>query len=312
MPYTYMYTTYTTATGVCADLENPANTYDLFMFKLFKYDFGIGDWVYETANLEYGYFQGSEYYCDTTFIDLEPGAWYVIGSWARYDGVWYPSDPAGAGAGWWSSFAQCPSIEPALITFISSTSDSLTFSRVRVASEGDLLTYIWMYDDGWMTIQSSGFSYSVDGDNLTLYGLTSDFPYYFFVETIIGSYYSRAPDYAPYYVTYYTEANDRPELFNWDYTRTIGMNYDANKITADEWIRLQDNINAVAEYKGMSTYGFIQPSPGSDFLSYYWNEVRNAINDIYPYYPIPNTKSSGDSLIASEFEDLKTCINSVV
>jgi len=105
----------------------------------------------------------------------------------------------------------------------------------------------------------------------------------------------------------------RPSPFAWDYTRTSGMVYTTNKITATEWIRLQTNINDVRAYVGLSAYAFTTPVAGNDFTAALWNEAIDALDDMSAYYTetCPSTHVAGDRVMASYFEAIKDCLNSV-
>ena len=105
----------------------------------------------------------------------------------------------------------------------------------------------------------------------------------------------------------------RPALFAWDSTRTSGMDYNANKIKASEWIRLQQNIYDVGDYLTSTPYVFsATPATGDIFTSTFWNDAINGISELSLYYtqPLPSVVSTGNRLMASYIEAIKDCINS--
>ncbi len=84
-------------------------------------------------------------------------------------------------------------------------------------------------------------------------------------------------------------------------------------ITATKWKALQDNVNAVRAYKGLSTYSFTTVSSGTTIKASYYNQIANAINAMLStsssYYIA--TVSAGDTITASIMNKLQNAVNSI-
>lgn len=195
------------------------------------------------------------------------------------------------------------------ISLYSSTNTSVTIDITNmIGSYSDFSIEYKLSANSW----SSAVITTTSSTRFTISGLTSASEYNFRIRSRYT--YSGSDYYSYSYSNVLTiELGSRPSVFLWDYTRTQGMDYATNKIRASEWTRLQQNINELRLYKGLSLYGFSSVSQGDVFLSAHWNAVINAITAMNGYYTIspPSTKSSGNSIVASEFETIKSCINSI-
>lgn len=103
-----------------------------------------------------------------------------------------------------------------------------------------------------------------------------------------------------------TEA-DRPDYFSWDTSKVSGAIFN---VTASEWRGLLENINDVLEYSGKSRQTFKRPSSGDTFLASIFNEARNAIATMSTR-GLPSTKSKGDTIYASDLNNLVDTLNSI-
>lgn len=107
----------------------------------------------------------------------------------------------------------------------------------------------------------------------------------------------------------------RPAKFYWINSTTNLSRGSAvsTYITATKWKALQDNVNAVRAYKGLSTYSFTTVSSGMTIKATYYNQLVYAINAMLStsstYYLY--TVSAGDTITASLMNKLQNAINSV-
>ena len=108
-----------------------------------------------------------------------------------------------------------------------------------------------------------------------------------------------------------TAATDRPSNWAWESNVASGA---AFSMTAAEWNRFIDRIFAFAAYKSLSTA--VSPSTyyveqGTEMLASEVNKVRALINAISPPTAPPSPVSSGDTITAAFFNDLKNSLNSI-
>lgn len=110
-------------------------------------------------------------------------------------------------------------------------------------------------------------------------------------------------------------AAQRPDYFEWDNPKVSGGDFN---ITASEWGRLLDNINAVREYKGLSaisdgsTVGyFLYPVTGDDFLALHYNQALNGITGILGTGYNTNAVYVGDDVTAAKINLLRDMINDI-
>ena len=96
--------------------------------------------------------------------------------------------------------------------------------------------------------------------------------------------------------------------FEWDTPKTSGGSFN---ITATEWNRFLDAINSARAGKGLTAYNFTYASKGGDFYAYMFNQAVQAISAMNPPISPPSTRSSGDTIYASYFNQLKNSLNSV-
>jgi hypothetical protein len=135
----------------------------------------------------------------------------------------------------------------------------------------------------------------------TFTGLQPNTSYFFRAQVVDGAY---SWDYTRYIST---ASLPRPSNFSWDTSKVSGSTFN---ITASEWSRLQSKINDFREYKSVSktTWAYTGVS-GQDFTANHYNEVRNAIAILTT--SVPPTRSKGDTVYASEINQLVTALNSV-
>ena len=99
----------------------------------------------------------------------------------------------------------------------------------------------------------------------------------------------------------------RPALFYWDNGKISG---NAFNITAAEWNRLTENINAVRVYKGYQGYTFTTAAQGNTFTANHYNQCVVAITGM-GYGGGLSYVSTGDSIMASAINALATAVNSI-
>lgn len=108
---------------------------------------------------------------------------------------------------------------------------------------------------------------------------------------------------------------ERPSKFYWissssNLTKGSAV---STYITASKWKALQNNVNAVRAYKGLSSYSFTTVSSGMTIKATYYNQLVYAINAMLStsstYYLY--TVSAGDTITASLMNKLQNAINSV-
>lgn len=96
--------------------------------------------------------------------------------------------------------------------------------------------------------------------------------------------------------------------FEWDTTKTSGGSFN---ITATEWNRFLDAINSARAGKGLTAYNFTYATRGGVFYAYMFNQAVQAISAMNPSVALPSTRSSGDTIYASYFNQLRDSLNSV-
>lgn len=111
--------------------------------------------------------------------------------------------------------------------------------------------------------------------------------------------------YGTYYCTIEQEAV-RPDRFSWDSEKVSGEKVN---LTANEWNRLTENINAVAEYKGQGTRTFT--TAVKDVTQVEADIVNEAAAAIRVLGGAVSDVSAGDLMYASKFGEIKNEINNV-
>lgn len=100
----------------------------------------------------------------------------------------------------------------------------------------------------------------------------------------------------------------RPSYYYWTYSKYSGGNFN---LTASEWNGLLNNINAVRNYKGYSSYSFTYAYSGNPFYAYMFNQAVYAIQGIPGYGYYLTTVSSDSIVYASYLNNLVSEINAV-
>lgn len=108
--------------------------------------------------------------------------------------------------------------------------------------------------------------------------------------------------------TWITTKRERPVNWSWFSSKTAGGNFN---ITASEWQAFIDRIDAFRVYKGLYSYGFTNPTQGTSFYAYQFNQARTSISDMSPSTSIPSQVSSGDTITAYGLNRLRDSLNSV-
>ena len=102
----------------------------------------------------------------------------------------------------------------------------------------------------------------------------------------------------------------KPNTFSWSSTKLSGG---AFNLTATDWNDLQDTINLMRDYLGLSEYDFTRAVKGETFTALMYNEVREAIQgfgyDAGSYIP---EVSIGDTITAEIINVLVTELNSAI
>jgi hypothetical protein len=98
----------------------------------------------------------------------------------------------------------------------------------------------------------------------------------------------------------------RPSKFSWSYKKTENL-----YLSADEWNGLTENINAVRNYKDLSSFSFTTAEKKNRLTAVMYNQVVNAIKGISGYGTSLRTVSPGEEITAELLDDLVSAINEV-
>lgn len=102
----------------------------------------------------------------------------------------------------------------------------------------------------------------------------------------------------------------KPNIFKWSTTKTSGGTFN---LTAIEWNSLQDTINQMRDYLGLSEYNFTRAVKGETFTALMYNEAREAIQGFGhgagSYIP---EVSKGDTITADIMNVIVTELNSAI
>lgn len=182
------------------------------------------------------------------------------------------------------------------LDFVGSLSTSTSFNTTSGRPDSEL---VYNDDDG-------------EGNNFLIsYDVVAGITYYLFVRCYSISNSGSVTVYIdPPAVTV-----TRPDLFEWDSAKTSGGTFN---ITASEWGRLLDNINAVRVYKGLAemangtTVGyFLYPASGDNFLALHYNQALMGIAGILGTGYDANAVNIGDSITADKINLLRDMINDI-
>lgn len=110
------------------------------------------------------------------------------------------------------------------------------------------------------------------------------------------------------------DPDEIPDAFYWIDRSTdleAGMVI-SDYITAEKWKELQDNVNAVRVYMGLSKRSFTTVSKGERIRATYYNQIRNAINSMVEDEDdeIPRVRV-GDPITAEVMMLLQETINDI-
>lgn len=161
------------------------------------------------------------------------------------------------------------------------------------------------YDDIGANVTSTSYT--------TFSGLTPDTEYEVEYEIIYSSTAEGMLDQAVYgsKTVYTEEAEATIEHFAWDTAKASGKSFN---VTASEWNRLIDKITEVYTYLGwpnyQDTYPITKVSSGGIFYAERFNEVREAIGNLYSTGI--STKSKGDVITAADLNQLVTSLNAKI
>lgn len=103
-------------------------------------------------------------------------------------------------------------------------------------------------------------------------------------------------------------ASNRPSDFFWNTSKISGNNFD---ITATEWNNLTSKIDAFRAYKGLGSFGFTSASSGATFEAYYYRQTASGISGMSPPTSAPPLRYTGDDILASDIDKLRTSLNSI-
>lgn len=196
---------------------------------------------------------------------------------------------------------------------------------------------IWVYNEA-SSSQSATISYSIDGVNTYSQTISVSAKSYGAITTnqtiYVGKSYSGSSytfnisgtitssnsgcsgdSYSEYLTASWTPTSTRPDKFYWissssNLTKGSAV---STYITAAKWKTLQDNINAVRVYKGLSNYSFTTVSKGSTIKASYYNELAYAINAMISSSNSNyiSTVAKGDTITAAVMNKLQTSINNI-
>lgn len=106
----------------------------------------------------------------------------------------------------------------------------------------------------------------------------------------------------------FTTPSLRPDYFEWDTAKVPGGNFN---ITASEWKKLLQNIEAVRAYKGVNSANFSYPSKGDTFLASHYNTALNGITGILGSGYNANAVQPGWDITAARINLLRDMINDI-
>lgn len=97
--------------------------------------------------------------------------------------------------------------------------------------------------------------------------------------------------------------NIRPTNWQWD---TVKISGNSLNITASEWNRFLNRIDAFRSYKGLGSGSYTYASVSSTIAANQYNQARLAISSIGA---VPYAVSSGSTIYASEFNQIRDYLN---
>lgn len=99
---------------------------------------------------------------------------------------------------------------------------------------------------------------------------------------------------------------------NWSWTNAIAQDQPITNLTATDWNNFCSRINDFREYKGLSTFNFTTVYSGTTVISAsIINEAIVAITAISGHGVIPNSVSTGGTILASIFTSLRDALNAI-
>lgn len=145
-------------------------------------------------------------------------------------------------------------------------------------------------------------SVTVAGTSVTFNGLTEGRSYY--VAVVPRNSHGSGPSSTSLTITM-PSINVRPSNWQWDNAKTAGS---ALNITANEWNRFLNRIDAFRAYKGYSAGSYTYASTGSDITANQYNQARSAIATMGA---VPPAVSRGATIRASEFNSIRDYLNTI-
>lgn len=99
--------------------------------------------------------------------------------------------------------------------------------------------------------------------------------------------------------------NKRPSDWSWDNAKTSGG---ALNVTANEWNRFLNRIDAFRTYKGYGSGSYTYASMGNTITANQYNQARLAISSMGA---VPYAVSAGAAIKASEFNNIRDYLNTI-
>lgn len=248
-------------------LEYPIGDYGGFRFKL-----DSGSWVTKST-------------ISHTFTGLTSGTDYSFSAEGQWNGTWYPITGTTGHTG----------VIPPSISLDTRASTWIQVITVENDSPGYLETFI-----NGVSVSSSGYSYSRNGNYLLVGGLTPNTTYSFYCKFTKNGYSASSS------TIYVTTLNVRPSDFSW--TNAV---FSTSKfyLPATEWNSFTSRINSFRAYKGLSSYTFTNAIYKNDFTATMFNQARTAISAMGA--SVPSAQSSGNDIYVSYMNGLVSALNSI-
>ena len=142
------------------------------------------------------------------------------------------------------------------------------------------------------------------------YGLSPETTYLFYADVryLPANSIVRIPDSGFLYVTTLPEGPVRPGNYSWPFSKSAGGDF---YLGAFEWNAFFARINEFRAYKNLGAYTYTTAYSGLDFYAYIFNQAVYAISAMSPTYSPPSIVSSGNTVYASQLNQLVTSLNSV-
>lgn len=234
------------------------------------------------------------------FTDLTPGTEYRIHARIYYtdSGVYKSTRVPSSGYEYVTTTGQAsnPTID-SFTASVSGTTVTCEWETSDITGSYSYRLYARLLGETAYTLKQSGTSYYADDyDYITL---TAGQKYNIKLEiTYQGTTYSKT--------TAVTVAATRPGTFSWTNAKVKNQPFN---ITAEEWNRLQTNINAVRQYKGYGDYSFTSAVRGAVFRASHYNQIVYAIRECGGTGM--GTATAGNTIYAADINTLRDKINGI-